>query len=234
MKLTKLLTASALLVCGAQIASAVPMLRLTSNGPSGITSVTITDNLLGDLDPAPGAVSAGTISLGDFNLTLSVGLADIGSDTSPIMDVLSFSMTSNSLVSDATLTIEFSDIGFGPTQGTGGRMSIGGHADVGTDIVYTAYADGGNNYFAQTEAFDTISFYGLPGGGFSGDGAGTSSEVANTPYSLTQVIEITHPAGAMTTSSFDALLEVPDGGTTVSLLGLTLLGLGAGRRALRK
>ena len=70
---------------------------------------------------------------------------------------------------------------------------------------------------------------GLLGGVFSGT---EYNELAlANPYSLTQQLIITHSGyGA---SSFYAELKVPDGGSTVALLGAVLVGLEGFRRKLR-
>jgi hypothetical protein len=45
----------------------------------------------------------------------------------------------------------------------------------------------------------------------------------NAPYSIYEIATITHKGAG--TTSFDAYLSVPDGGTTTLLLGLGLVGL---------
>lgn len=254
MKYTKLLAASAgLLLVGSQIATAVPSLRLTSGGDTVILTDNNLANALGwnsplgtvsggappagttlatDTSPAIAGFTQVTTVVGNFNITSTTGstFPTIGSLTSPQMDILNISISSGA---GGILTIEFSQDGFGPTSGTGGRLAIGGTLGAGASVDYSAYADGGNGLFVQTDHFNTLNF-GPGSGGFSGDASGAAPGVSSPQYSLTQVVTVSHPAGAGIFTSLNASLHVPDGGTTVSLLGLTLLGLGAGRRALRK
>lgn len=250
MKYTKLFAlAAGALFCGVQVATAVPSLRISSGGTTVILTDEDLENALGWqaappvgstllTDAAPGFLGfvSVTTTVGSFAITTTTGATypSIGSITSPEMDVLNLSVSSSG--AGGTLTVEFSEDGFGPTQGTGGRMAIGGTLGTGASANYDAYADGSNVLFAQTDHFGNLSFGPNTGSSpisFSGDVSGSAPGVSSPSYSLTQVVTITHGAG-LVSSSFDAALDVPDGGTTVSLLGLTLLGLGAGRRALRK
>jgi hypothetical protein len=131
-----------------------------------------------------------------------------------------------------TLVIEFSEDGFGPmTSGANYALAIGGTTE-GT-VNCTTLVDVNNVLFGGVEL--------LPGGrtftsdlnngafSFSAGAPGTYS----SPYSITKRITITHGSGFLT-SSGDTLLKVPDGGTTIAMFGLSLLGLGALRKKQRK
>jgi hypothetical protein len=177
--------------------------------------MTVADNSVGDANPATSQVTW-IGSLGNWNLNVDTGTSFpvIGTLDSPQLD-LSFDATTST---GGTLWIYLSDNGFGPTFNVSTLANIGG--TTGGTVSYWAFGGASNNLFDTTQLLFAGPFNGPS---FSADVAGAAINNAG-PYSLTEVIEITQPGAG--TSSGDAMLSVPDGGTTALLLGAGLLGLG--------
>jgi len=193
-------------------AYAVPTLWITD----GTNSVVISDQGAGDVSSVLGQVTW-TGSIGNWNLNVDTGITypALGTLVFPQLD-LAFVAGSNG--SGGTLWIEFSADGFGPSSGTS-AASIGGT----TDGTVAAWTGGGtsNALFDSSTVLEDFGTFGGPS--FSGSLIG--GVVTNAgPYSLTEVIKITHGGSAIT--SGDLKLSVPDGGATALLLGLGLLGVG--------
>ena len=184
----------------------------------GTTTLIIADGSPLDSDAGTGTVKyVGTLGVWSLDLFGSVIVAD-GKEELYVHD---FSASSNS-ASASTLTIWFSDLSSGP-KGPTAEASIGG-LTAGT-VTYQTYK--GTALFDETTLLNSMSF---PKGAFSGTDTDTFTALGGE-YSWTSKITITHLAGAsVKKTSFDASVTVPDGGTTLSLLGLSLLGIvGAGR-----
>jgi hypothetical protein len=205
-------------------AYAVPTLRITD----GNTIIDIADGSV-----VPGAVDAaggtgqvawlGAIGNWTFNIHAGTTYPIIGTLANPQMD-LTFNATSNG--SGGTLSVYFSADGFGPTQGSA-FAAIGGTAAGGGTVDYNTYGGTNNTLFSTSNLLTDQGPFGA--GAFSGStGGGLVNN--NGPYSLTQLITITHSAGGITTGN--AFLHVPDSGSTLLLLGagLTALGLVSRKR----
>jgi len=211
-------------------AEAAFVLILDDPAVAGIEK-TITDNLVGDLDPTVGAISftgpLGGGSTWTINLTGGLSKPNSGSTaTTPYMDLTS----RNTSAGAGTLNIYLYDTDFSdPTSPSNFIMTIGGTAagvTAGNGTVrYQAYTSLANDG-ALANLIGTL--------GPSGPGAfsGTTSGLAPTDaaYSLTQYVQIVH-AGAGT-SSFDAELLAPEP-TVMALFGLGLFGVGAAARRRR-
>lgn len=193
------------------VAQAVPTLKLTT----GANVITISDGGAGDTLALSGAINFNG-SIGDWFINVSTGLSKpvLGSPSSPHMDLNSIN-TSNAQGS-TTITLMFSDTDF--TQLGTGVAAWGGTA--GGTIKYDTYWSATNSLFAMDNLMTSESF---GTGAFSGTTTGGPTGVS--PYSLTQVVTITHAAGVKN-SSFDAELRVSDSGSTIALLGAALATLG--------
>jgi hypothetical protein len=207
----KYLALSASIVGMAHVAQAVPQLRIFD----GTTTITLSDNGAGDASGSAGRVVwDGTIGNWTLNTHVGTTYPAIGTLTNPLVD-LSFNAVSNIL--GGTLTLSFSETGFGPTTGNA-IASIGGTGQ-GT-VSYLTYGGTNNTIFSTS---NLLTSQGPFGGAFSGTISGGVISNAG-PYSLTQVVTITHVGAGITTG--DALLGVPDSGTPALLLGAVLMGLG--------
>ena len=206
-----------------QVAQAVPQLRVFD----GTTTITISDNGAGDAQGAAGQV-VWIGSIGNWTLNVHTGSTYpvIGTLTNPMLD-LSFNATSNG--AGGTLTISFAADGFGPTAGTA-QASIGGTIAAGGSLTYNTYGGTNNTNFSLVNQLTSQGPFGA--GAFSGSAAG--GVVSNPgPYALTQVVSITHGAGTFQTTG-DALLTVPESGTSILLLGAGLSAVGLMARGRRR
>ena len=199
----------------AQMANATPTLIVWAGG----SPLTITDGGVGDVNPATGQITwIGSIGDWTFNVDTGTTYPIIGTLAFPQLD-LNVNATSDG--AGGTIWIYFSADGFGPSSGTS-QLSVGG-TTAGT-VSAGGWGGTSNSLFDMTASNLLANLGPLGGPAFSGDVLG--GNVTNGgPYSLTEVIEITHSGAGMTT--VDAALSVPDGGTTAMLVGFGLLGLSA-------
>jgi hypothetical protein len=200
-------------------ASATPSLRLTDlvNG----NSVTIADQQAGlDLDNSVGRVQWS--GLLDSSWSATVGLGNNASfglaAPAPYLELNAYDLTSQG----GSLQILFSDVGF-TSSPQGLEMGVSGDIRSGTVITYKLWADAYNQAFATSTLLGSITWAdGFGAGGFgSFDGTG--------PYSLTMEVDISFPAAEDKGNDGQ---PVPDGGLTMTLLGIGLAGLALVRRRL--
>lgn len=191
-------------------AYAVPSLRI-SDGVNPI--VTVTDGAGTDANGAAGAVTwIGSVGVWTLNVDTGVTKPFTGSASAPYMDLNFIDISSAA----GTLTLMFSETGF--TQLGSASALIGGTTS-GT-VTYQTYWSASNTTFALDNLLTSQGPFG-PGAYSGSQFAGL---VGGQPYSLTQVITITHTTAG--TTSGDAELRVPDSGSTLALLGAALAGLG--------
>lgn len=190
---------------------ALPSLRISD----GTTTITIADNGVGDGNAASGVVMwSGTVGVWDINVNTGLTKPTQGSALNPYMD-LNFIDHSSAA---GTLTLWFSETDFGPSNGSA-LAHIGGTAQ--GSVSYSTYWSSSNALFATSTLLTNQGPF--AGGAYSG--TSTAGPLNNSgPYSLTQVISLTHSASG--TTSGDAELSVPDSGTSILLLGAGLTGLG--------
>ena len=179
---------------------------------SGLSSVSVTDGGVGDANPAAGATTfIGSVGVWNINVSTGLSYPVTGSPVSPHIDLNSVNNSSGA----GTLIITFSDTF---TTGELGLLaSIGGTVDTGGSLLYEVLVNGAP--VTSVGPFSPIAFSGSAVGVVAG----------GTNYTLMQRITINHAgAGA---SSFDAELRpVPDLGSTLALLGASLIGVGLLRR----
>jgi hypothetical protein len=214
---------AAVLACGLATANAEAGFVLEVS--DGSSTVTISDNGIGDA-----AGNAGTIlwagGVGNFFLNVITG------DSKPILVNsmnLNYSVRSTGL--GGTLTLKLTDTSF--SAGSGAHSFIA--ADIGGGVLgsttrYRTYSDAGNAEFGLTNLlFDSGTLAPPP----AAQAAAGNGSVIGNPFSLTQVIEITHAGAqgntAVTISSGDARVSVPEPGSML-LLGAGLLGFAASIR----
>ncbi len=188
---------------------AFPTLTI-DDGPGGGATVVVNDGGLGDANGAAGAVTW-VGSIGVFSINVDTGLTKpvLGSATSPHMD-LNF-VTAATAAGTLTLTFEdnnFTYIGAFLDQ-IGGTLTAPG----GSSIIDYVLKNGN-----QVTALGPFS-----PGAFSGSTTAGISLVPGDVLALRLVINMT---GAGNASGDKEGQSVPDGGTTVLLLGAALSGLG--------
>jgi len=214
-------------------ASALLTIRLTE----GMNQVTIADGGGGDVNPNAGAVTF-VGSVGTFNINVSTGLSKPAVGNPPVFVEMDLNSVNTSTGAGGTLLIELSDTGFtlaGPGPTFSFVASIGGTTE-GTLDFYRSYIDYGDGLFVQGAQITSQGPFVPPPAGFAGTTVGSVAADLDL-FSLTQVVQMTHPASGTGTrvSSFDAnLRSVPEPGIML-LIGTGLLGLaGLGRRKLFK
>ena len=148
----------------------------------------------------------------------------IGSAQDPILNLSTLGVSS---VAAGTLLIEFSDKSFtAPLTGDYFTTSLSSQNALGGSTTVQTYWDLDNTMFARTTRLGRITQTGLDD---QSSIASTSALPEAGLYSLTTRVSIFHAADG--SSSFDSGLVdppgLPEGGSTVALLGLALLGLGA-------
>lgn len=188
------------------MAQGTPVLTLDDgNGHS----VSITDSTAGDQNSTVGAVTwSGT--LGNWLLNVSTGVSKpaLGGPTSPTMDLDSVNAVS---LTGGTLKITFTDDSF--TQSGVADAKIGGTSD--GSVLYRTFVNGNP---LTSESFSSDPFSGSAAGVVHG----------GPSYSLTQEVDITQQGRGIT--SFNALVQVPEGGIAPGLLGLLWAGAEVVRR----
>lgn len=198
-----------------QTANAVPTLMISD----GVNSITIADGSAMDTNSATGAVSwTGSLDNWTLNFDTGLGYPAVGSPADPLLD-LSFGAYTPT---GGSLWIFFSEDGF-TAQGTA-FASIGGTTQ--GSVAFGGFGGTSNALFDYSSSNlltilpSSSAYYGPS---FSGStfGGTVNSEGA---YSLTEVVAINQIGAGLTTG--DAMLSVPDGGTTMLLLGAGLLALG--------
>jgi hypothetical protein len=219
MKLSKIIVAGlAMLSCGCLVQSvnAIPTLTLSD----GTTTIVVTDGSAMDSNTLAGAVTFNGALGSNFILNVSTGLTKplTGSASAPSIDLNSVDFATG----PGTLTISFSETGFTAFPGiltgdVGGTVGVGGSL---TNIV-------------MQNGLDLVTNGPFGPGAFSG--SGSAALIDGAPYSLTQTAILTFgPGGGMT--SFNAagtVVGVPDGGMTLTMLGIGLLAVGAAGRIYR-
>lgn len=191
---------------------ATPMLRLSTDG--GGTWTTITDQLAGDFNPTPGAITfVGPLTGFPVNVTTGITKPALGSTTLPSMDLNSVDIGAGALI------IEFSDTAFGPFN-SNFSLGIGGTVAASGTLLYAAFLDPGNANFVTTTTLGLLGPFGP--GAFSGS-TSSALQAVGFPYSLTQRVTISQTSQGAT--SFNATLTVPAPAPLV-LLGIGLLSLG--------
>ena len=197
-------------------------LACTITDNSSVTGSTACNTILGDISPENGLIAT-LGSINGWNVTTNVGRSKpfFGTTALPALD-LQFAAQS---AAAGTVTIEFTDTGYSSTAISALASQIGGTTQ-GTSINYSTFADLNNVAFGRGIALSSLGFLASP---FSG--AGVAAFNPNTAtYSITQVITITHGAGATVLTTGDAAIGVVPAPATLLLLGSALVGMGLARR----
>jgi hypothetical protein len=210
-----------LVVFGIQDANAAAVLRL-SDGINPV--VTVYDGGAGDLSPLTGMIIYSGV-IGNWSGSVSTGL------TKPILPTpqMDLNTIDFSTQSGGALTIEFSDNGFTDLLGIPFQLAIGGTTQ--GSVSAQAYFDVSNTLFGTDTLITNLGTF--TGPAFSAVGStGTFPSVG--PYSLYEIVTITHGSGTRVSSLDASLTPVPEPGTMM-LLGSGLIGLaGWGRKKFRK
>jgi len=177
---------------------------------------TINDNQVGDSASGSGQI-VWVGSMGVWTLDVSVGVTG-GTTNQPILD-LSGSSTSSSA---GILNVWYGDNNFGPSIGSL-LATIGGTLSTGASLEYRADYNTANDPIGSSVILMDNTYTGNP---FSG--SDSSSINQNGPFALVQHVILTHTGAG--TSSYDAMLSVPEASSTAILMGFGLIGLGLVKR----
>lgn len=217
----------AVAIIGATSAYAVPTAAVRYS-TDGATWTTVADNSAGDLgltSTIDGQMNV-QVLLGSWSLQIVATLSKpvVGSAAVPIMDI---SVTGSTRGTESTpLWIEFSDVGFTPVPvGASFFSSVGGNLGGGNSEVYSTRASNANDLFGSGIALSSLAATGTP---FDESATALAAGLA-APYSLT-LSHVFTSGGAGVISTDGKLASVPDGGSSLLLLGLGLLGLAGIRR----
>jgi hypothetical protein len=221
MKRLKMLAVTLGVVAVTSSVLAIPTLTISDS----TTTVTLTS--------ASGLVIYGNPNFdGLWSVVISTGETKpaIGGVANPVFDLNVQATSLGGAVPANNLVIKFSDNGFGPTAGNFQGV-LSGHVVSGTGqpVTYNTYYDAGDITGATTTLLTTLGP--LPGPGYNG--AATGGPVNQALYSISQVLTIGVNAVGTPGGSYSldaSLASVPDGGTTVMLLGAALSGLALLRR----
>jgi hypothetical protein len=214
MKTKKLISSAALaatLIAGATVVKANPELELISGS---ITSVLVA------LTPTGSITFVG--SVGQWELNVSTGQNNLGSGpTSPIIDLNSVDTAAGYAGTLAPIEVLYTS-----QESANARGEVIGEFGGTTTTTLTDWQWLGYSPFAKTLLLTKV--------GPMGPGAVSGTAYGNTgtptgPYWLTEDVLITGGTrGTTEQSSFDANSSiVPDGGTTVVMLGSLFAGMGA-------
>jgi hypothetical protein len=206
-------------------AKAIPTLMISD----GVNAITIVDDAPADFSgPFPGLiVYAGT--LGTWNINASMGFTKplSGSSALPQM-TLNFFVTSPG---SGTLTIGFSENGFGPSNAvTEAGYSATVNSLGGSSVRYDTLVSSSNTEFAGTMLFTSQIFA-------SGAGSAAAQAALNLPasYALTQIVQIIHSGAGNSSGNYElTATAVPESGQSLYLLGVAVAGLELLRRGLCK
>ncbi len=215
-----MLAAGAFALAANQSARASAELTITV----GATTVTYTDlGGTGGISTPGGPVG---ISIGGYQISVgAVTKPALGGATLPELDISSVNVSGGSTTTP--LVITFSDISYGPTNGAL-QLKLSGNDISGNQTVsMSLYGGNSNSLFDESHLLGSVGPLGGNGSTFAGSLVG--GVVNSGSYSLTETVTI---LGVGHTSLDASISSVPDGGSTVAMLGLALVGVGCVRQKL--
>jgi hypothetical protein len=189
--------------------------------------IVVNDNDAFDTNGAAGIVSFSGGWADTFLFVAEVGITKpaLGSATLPAM-FSNVSATSNT--GDQMLQVLFSETDFGPTLGGGTMLGLVDTTPNGS-ATYQVWQDAANSLFAGA----VLGTGTVAGPGIDLPILESFLVSGAAPYSLTQYFEIHHTGNLFVSTNIEAAFKVPDGGLTVTLLGLGLVGIERLRRRIK-
>lgn len=224
-KTSIVLASAAILAVGTQFAGAVPGIKVMSGAA---TPIIVFDGDAADLDPtASGVIVATTIASWAITITTGKVIPSPGL----VGEFLHFGIYATALPGADPLTLLFSD-DEGPTLPTPFTAQIGGSLAANSTLMVDNWW-GGDQF--DTDTLATQFWFDNSASGVSKAlddlGPDIDSATWTTPTWTARAVLTSGPNGG--TTSFNES-KVPDGGTTLALLGCSMLGLGGLRRKFSK
>ena len=202
----------AIMMLNIQTAHATATIRLQDvNG-----YLDIVDGDSNDTNATVGVVSysGGFDSMWTVNVTTGITYPTLGSLSYPELDLNSVNVSSSS---GGSLNIYFSETGFGPTGTSQFTTQIGG--TTGGTVTGYSYLDSGNSLFGTSTLLGSL---GPNVSAFSG--TTTTSLDPSDPYSLTNMVTITHSGSAITSFNLTTTVVPEPVSSTLFVIGGALLG----------
>ncbi len=171
-------------------------------------------------------------STGVFSITTGLTAPNLGTFTNPFLALSN--ITGNGPA--GTYAIYFSEVGFGPTTSDFYLdLSFNPTSGPVASVTYEAYSSASNTLFARSDMIGTLNLNtDLVDSAFT-NGTAPSYTTTGAPYSLTQKLVITLGGETSFRATADlSSVSVPDGGASLALLGLSLIGLHGVRRKFAK
>ncbi len=186
----------------------------------GTTTITITDNGAGDTNASLGVIGFNEV-LGNWILNSGTGISNPWTGPEPEIDLNSLNVSDSG---GGMLTLKLTDTDFFLlSEGSGAVLEseIGGTIDApaGSTVTLTQILDRGNNEFGT--GGDTVSLVLGPfgPGAFNGTITG-AAPVTTDPFSLTDVVVITHVGAGHTSFDVDSQVVPAPGAILLGMLGL--------------
>jgi hypothetical protein len=189
---------------------------------------TIADGGAGDLSTNAGEIIfSGSLGIFDTNVVTGITMPKIGGSSFPMMDLSSIEV--NSFGTSGTLSIMFSEVGFGPLASgiNGFATSVSNITMLGSASVdFSTYYDVSNTLFGQASQLASLSL------DSTGTATASSSIIPSNPFSLTSVIDI-NVSGMTNLMVAQKIVPTPEPGTLL-MLGSGLMGVAVYARRKRK
>lgn len=206
-----------------------PMAAMASTLRFSVDGGAYTECADGDLCDLNGALGAVTLipALPFFSVNVTTGLTQPVLTAPALMDLNSVNVFSGD-PGTHVLSIELSQTDFAFSGSLNGNWGGTLSAVPGSIISFSAFVDETNALFGRGNQIGMTQTAG--DGAFSGALTGFAPNA--TPYSLTQVVEISFAGGNAGTVSFDFALDIPEP-TSIALLAIGLGAFGFSRRSVR-
>lgn len=220
-------------VIGMSLSARATALFTISDGINPLISVS--DNGVGDQNPATGAIVVQT-NVGVWFLAIDIGVTKplAGSATSPVMDINLQAESS----AGGTLTMQFSDQNFGPASGTVFATTSGFTIDGAEGFETTSvYGDQANNTFGTlpplSDLIVTSGSQALPSTGANVTATGPLN--LHAPFSLTEVLSVNASGATFVNVDGGFSVSVPEPGIpalgALGVAGWAFFRVRNGRRA---
>lgn len=229
-KLIILTTAIALAIGFVSSANAVPTIALSTDGTT-FTTVAVDETGTDSANGVPGTVVVTTVNYNGWSVVVNTGTTKPTAGytaANALMDIQAQATFVGGVGSSANIYIAFSENGFTPVPGgfagtqtgqliTGtGSATFKAYVGAGTPAQRDTVLNLGTSLFTLTSANSANLFA----------TGSTTTTPTGAPYSITIVQQLTAGGVGSSFSTDSKINAVPEGGSTLVLLGAALTGLG--------